>query len=126
MCKSEQRQEINAIFDPFIQQIEQGIQAISEELDLNACKIDESKMLVGDITIYEIDEEHIEQEGSSEVILFVDNREKRHNTDGNYLFDRLSKAGLRVELKSLPLGDFLWVMRIYNDDKAHDDVITAT
>ena len=47
----------------------------------------------------------------SEVILFVDNREKRNNADGNYLFERLTKNGLRCELKSLPLGDFLWVLR---------------
>jgi len=48
-----------------------------------------------------------------EVVLFVDNREKRNNQDGNYLFDRLSNNGLRVELKSLPLGDFVWVLRVY-------------
>ena len=47
----------------------------------------------------------------SEVILFVDNREKRNNQDGNYLYERLTKNGLRCELKSLPLGDFLWVLR---------------
>ena len=51
------------------------------------------------------------------MVLFVDNREKRNNTDGNYLFDRLSKAGLRVELKTLPLGDFLWVWRVYTGEE---------
>ncbi len=50
----------------------------------------------------------------SEVILFVDNREKRNNQDGNYLFERLTKNGLHCELKSLPLGDFLWVLRFNN------------
>lgn len=52
---------------------------------------------------------------TSEVILFVDNREKRNNQDGNYLYDRLCKNGVRVELKSLPLGDFLWILRVYTD-----------
>jgi len=83
------------------------------EIGVSSCKTDENKLLLGDISIFEVDEEHIEQEDESEVVLFVDNREKRNNTDGNYLFDRLSKAGLRVELKALPLGDFLWVWRVY-------------
>ena len=50
-------------------------------------------------------------EGYSEVILFVDNREKRSNTDGAYLIERLEKNAVRCELKTLPLGDFLWVLR---------------
>jgi ERCC4-type nuclease len=54
-------------------------------------------------------------ETNSEVILFVDNREKRNNQDGSYLFDRLVTNGLTVELKSLPLGDFLWVLRVYHE-----------
>ena len=54
-------------------------------------------------------------ESHSEVILFVDNREKRNNQDGSYLFDRLVTNGLTVELKSLPLGDFLWVLRVYHE-----------
>lgn len=90
---------------------------MGHEIWVGSCKTDESKLLVGDITIFEVDEEHIEQEGESEVVLFVDNREKRNNTDGNYLFDRLSKAGLRVELKTLPLGDFLWVYRVYTGNR---------
>ena len=44
----------------------------------------------------------------------MDNREKRNNQDGNYLFDRLSKNNFRIELKSLPLGDFLWVLRVHH------------
>ena len=50
----------------------------------------------------------------SEVVLFVDNREKRNNQDGNYLFERLGKNSFNIELKSLPLGDFLWVLRIHH------------
>lgn len=51
----------------------------------------------------------------AEVILVVDNREKRNNQDGNYIFERLCKNGLKTELKSLPLGDFLWLLRIHHD-----------
>lgn len=84
-----------------------------------ACKMDESKILVGDLGTYEADEDAADEAlnlnaAKSEVVLFVDNREKRNNQDGNYLFDRLSNNGLRVELKSLPLGDFVWVLRVYN------------
>ena len=57
----------------------------------------------------------LKEQAFSEVILFVDNREKRNQNDGSYLYDRLKKNGLTVELKSLPLGDFLWVLRVYND-----------
>jgi len=48
----------------------------------------------------------------AEVILFVDNREKRSNADINYFFDRFKASGLKTELKTLPLGDFLWVIRL--------------
>lgn len=51
----------------------------------------------------------------SEVILIVDNREKRNNQDVNYFYDRFLASGIKTELKSLPLGDFLWVLRIKND-----------
>lgn len=50
-------------------------------------------------------------------MLFVDNREKRNNQDGSYLYDRLSKNGFMVELKSLPLGDFVWVLRVYHHEE---------
>lgn len=48
------------------------------------------------------------------MILFVDNREKRNQNDGNYLFERLTKNKLVLEMKSLPLGDFLWVLRVHH------------
>jgi ERCC4-type nuclease len=62
----------------------------------------------------------------SEVILFVDNREKRNQSDGNYLFDRLIKSGLRVELKSLPLGDFVWILRIHHNTEEVDEKVPLT
>ena len=62
----------------------------------------------------------------SEVILFVDNREKRNQSDGNYLFDRLIKSGLRVELKSLPLGDFVWVLRVHHNTEEIDEKVPLT
>lgn len=51
----------------------------------------------------------------SEVVLFVDNREKRNIHDYNYFYDRLRKTNVICELKSLPLGDFLWILRVYNN-----------
>lgn len=62
----------------------------------------------------------------SEVILFVDNREKRNQSDGNYLFDRLTKSGLRVELKSLPLGDFVWVLRVHHNLEEIEEKVPVT
>jgi ERCC4-type nuclease len=57
----------------------------------------------------------------SEVILMVDNREKRNAQDVNYFFDRFEASGIKTELKSLPLGDFLWVLRIRNHDQYIDE-----
>jgi ERCC4-type nuclease len=51
----------------------------------------------------------------SEVVLIVDNREKRNQNDGSYLYDRLQKNGVNTELRSLPLGDFIWVLRVYQE-----------
>ena len=47
-----------------------------------------------------------------EVVLIVDNREKRSATDLNYFFDKLYANNIRCELRSLPLGDFVWTVRI--------------
>jgi len=47
-----------------------------------------------------------------EVILYIDNREKKNQSEGNYVFKQLEKSGLRVEEKALPLGDFLWVLKV--------------
>ena len=58
----------------------------------------------------------------AEVILFVDNREKRSNADINYFFDRFKASGLKTELKTLPLGDFLWVIRLQNEQGYEDAV----
>ncbi len=109
MCKTEDK---NSTFDPFIEQIESSMQEIMQQFEV--VDLNESKLLVGDLGTYE-EEELVEHQGlKSEVILFVDNREKRNNQDGSYLYDRLSKNGFQVELKSLPLGDFVWVLRVYN------------
>lgn len=51
----------------------------------------------------------------AEIILIVDNREKRNNQDINYFYDRFKASGIKTELKSLPLGDFIWVLRIRNN-----------
>ena len=51
----------------------------------------------------------------AEIILIVDNREKRNNQDINYFYDRFKASGIKTELKSLPLGDFIWILRIRNN-----------
>lgn len=55
------------------------------------------------------------------MILIVDNREKRNNQDINYFYDRFVASGLKTELRSLPLGDFLWVLRVKNTENDDDD-----
>ena len=50
-----------------------------------------------------------------EIALIVDNREKRNATDLNYFFDKLRANKITAELRSLPLGDFVWVIRIRNE-----------
>lgn len=50
-----------------------------------------------------------------EIILVVDNREKRNNQDINYFYDRFKASGIKTELKSLPLGDFIWILRLKNN-----------
>lgn len=59
------------------------MQQIISEISSEQCKLDESKILVGDLENYEVlddDEELPSVLGlNSKVILFVDNREKRNN-----------------------------------------------
>jgi ERCC4-type nuclease len=50
-----------------------------------------------------------------EIVLIVDNREKRNNQDINYFYDRFKASGIKTELRSLPLGDFIWILRIKNN-----------
>lgn len=47
-----------------------------------------------------------------EVILYVDNREKKNQQQGNYIFNKLIDSNLYCEQKALPLGDFLWILRV--------------
>jgi len=56
----------------------------------------------------------------SEVILFVDNREKRNQQDGQYFFENLEKNGISVQILPLKVGDFLWVLRVYNSSDISD------
>ena len=53
----------------------------------------------------------------------VDNREKRNAQDINYFYDRFVASNIKTELKSLPLGDFLWVLRIHCNQLDDDDPI---
>lgn len=56
-----------------------------------------------------------------EIILVVDNREKRNNQDINYFYDRFKASGIKTELKSLPLGDFIWILRLKNNQDVFYD-----
>jgi hypothetical protein len=56
----------------------------------------------------------IVEDCEAEIILVVDNREKRNANDVNYFYDRFKASGIKIELRSLPLGDFLWIVRVRN------------
>lgn len=62
-----------------------------------------------------IDTENFMSTEDYEIALIVDNREKRNATDLNYFFDKLRANNIASELRSLPLGDFVWVIRMRND-----------
>ncbi|RVX68181.1 hypothetical protein B0A52_08689 [Exophiala mesophila] len=47
--------------------------------------------------------------GSFEIKMVLDTREIRTTTDRNYISDSLRKLGVVPEMRSLPLGDVLWV-----------------
>ena len=53
MLKNEDNQAFNTVFDPFISQVESCFKEIMESEPTNL-KLDDSKILVGDITHYEI------------------------------------------------------------------------
>ena len=47
------------------------------------------------------------------LVLEVDVREKRNRGEAhNFFAERLKRAGLKVELSQLPIGDFLWTIEI--------------
>jgi len=46
-----------------------------------------------------------------DVLLVVDNREKKSNSDRNYIQDQLVKAKVPCCVRALALGDFLWIGR---------------
>jgi len=62
----------------------------------------------------------IVEDCEAEIILVVDNREKRNANDVNYFFDRFKASGIKIELRSLPLGDFLWIVRVRNSFEGQD------
>jgi ERCC4-type nuclease len=134
--KQEGRQEeLNGIFEDYINQIENSLSTRVQShyeipvkqdyclLPFNA-NADEEEDLIQDedeeaqaVEIKPmVKREALRDHQFSEVILIVDNREKRNQNDGSYLFDRLKKNGVNAELRSLPLGDFLWVLRVYNEN----------
>ena len=74
---------------------------------------------------------NIALEDTCEIFLMVDNREKRNNTDVNYFYDRFCASGLMTEIRTLPLGDFLWIIRIKNEavdkeEEIEEEVVKIT
>ncbi|CAD5206741.1 unnamed protein product [Bursaphelenchus okinawaensis] len=47
-----------------------------------------------------------------QVLLVVDNRENRRDGRSNGLCDHLTKKGVQYDLRSLAVGDFLWVLQM--------------
>lgn len=52
--------------------------------------------------------------GSFEVLLVLDSREVRSRRDRDYIKDAILKRGIRVEVRSLDLGDVMWVAQKSN------------
>lgn len=50
-------------------------------------------------------------QGSFTIYLIIDNREIRCNRDRSFLSDELQKLGVQLMLRSLDLGDFLWIAK---------------
>ena len=53
-------------------------------------------------------------DGQWEVVLLLDNREQRTKNDRTYFCDRLHERGITCEVRTLPLGDMLWIVRRKN------------
>jgi crossover junction endonuclease MUS81 len=49
--------------------------------------------------------------GKWEVVLLLDNREQRTRNDRTYFRDRIHERGIKCEVRTLPLGDMLWIVR---------------
>jgi hypothetical protein len=52
--------------------------------------------------------------GSFEVVLVLDSREVRSRRDRDYIKDAILKRGIHVEVRSLDLGDVMWVAQKSN------------
>lgn len=56
--------------------------------------------------------ENKSDQGICRLVLYIDNREIRNQQDRKYLYNKLQDARVNWEQKNLPLGDFLWVIRV--------------
>ncbi|ODV63883.1 Mus81p [Ascoidea rubescens DSM 1968] len=60
------------------------------------------------------------QPSDYQVLFYLDNREIRAKNQRNYFYDKLSEMGINVHIKSLTLGDGLWIAKnIHN----HEEVV---
>lgn len=57
-----------------------------------------------------------------EVILYVDNREKKNQQQGNYIYNKLIESSVNCEQKTLPLGDFIWILRVKQKMKPEEAI----
>ena len=46
-----------------------------------------------------------------EIVLLLDNREQRTRVDRSYFQDRILERNVHCEIRSLPLGDMMWIIR---------------
>jgi ERCC4 domain len=60
--------------------------------------------------------------GSFEVVLVLDSREIKSRRDRDYMRDMLHQRGVTVDVRSLELGDAIWVARQCTDDGPVDEL----
>ncbi|CAI2387101.1 unnamed protein product [Moneuplotes crassus] len=58
------------------------------------------------------DEPRDDKPHNFKLVLIIDNREVRTREDRDYLYNKLSDCNIYCERRSLPLGDFIWLLRV--------------
>lgn len=54
-------------------------------------------------------------EEDSKVVLLIDNRENHGGRHGHSVYEHMAKMNYNFELRSLSVGDYLWVLRLQNN-----------
>jgi crossover junction endonuclease MUS81 len=64
------------------------------------------------------------QPGTFELNIILDTREIRHKQDRTYIQEKLEERGISVSVRSLELGDVIWVARRKDSNSSvHDDIV---